>query len=78
VGAGQHDVTLTVSAAGELTSLSTARWGATGKEAFAERPFTADFTGEATFDGVTMPKEVAAGWAPEPFIRYTITNAAHR
>jgi hypothetical protein len=78
VGAGQHDVTLTVSAAGELTSLSTERWGATGEGSFAERPFTADFTGEVTFDGVTMPKEIAAGWAPEPFIRYTIESAAHR
>jgi hypothetical protein len=78
VGAGQHDVTLTVSPAGELSSLSTERWGATGRKSFAERPFTADFTGEVTFDGVTMPKEIAAGWAPEEFIRYTIDNAVHR
>ena len=78
VGAGQHDVSLTVSAAGELSSLSTARWGATDDGTFAERPFTADFTGEVTFDGVTMPKEIAAGWAPEPFIRYTLDNAVHR
>ncbi len=31
-----------------------------------------------TFDGVTMPKEIAAGWAPDPFIRYTVENAVHR
>lgn len=78
VGAGQHDVTLTISATGELQSLSTARWGDTGQGSFAERPFTADFTGEVTFDGITMPKEIAAGWAPEPFIRYTIESAVHR
>ena len=66
VGAGQHDVTLTVSATGELTSLSTERWGATGKGSFAERPFTADFTGEVTFGGVTLPKEIASRLGPGP------------
>lgn len=78
VGAGQHDVTLTVSEAGVLSSLSTERWGDTGQGSFAERPFTADFTDEVTFDGVTMPKEIAAGWAPDQFIRYTIESAVHR
>jgi hypothetical protein len=78
VGAGLHDVTVTVSAAGELSSLSTARWGATTKGSFAERPFTADFTGEVTFGGVTVPKDIAAGWAPDPFIRYTVQSAVHR
>jgi hypothetical protein len=78
VGAGLHDVTLTVSAAGALASLSTARWGATGGGSSAERPFTADFSGEVTFDGVTMPQEIAAGWAPDPFIRYTVDSAVHR
>ena len=78
VGAGLHDVTVTVSAAGELTSVSTERWGATGDRSFAERPFTAEFTGEATFDGFTVPREVAAGWTPDPFIRYTVESAVYR
>jgi hypothetical protein len=85
VDSGFHEVTLSVSAGGQLTSMVMSRWGAIGRGSFADRVFGADLGAEATFDGFTIPCEVTAGWdqgtdgwADGQFIRYTVDSARYR
>jgi hypothetical protein len=85
VDAGFHEVTLTVAADGALTSMLMSRWGAAADGSFGVRPFGAEFTDEATFDGFTIPRTVVAGWDhgttgwPQgQFIRYTVDEAQYR
>ncbi|MCA2216441.1 DUF6544 family protein [Jidongwangia harbinensis] len=85
VDSGFHEVVLSVSAGGALTSVAMSRWGASGRSGFRERPFGADLGAEASFDGFTIPTEVSAGWehatdgsAEGRFIAYTVDSAAYR
>ena len=85
VASGFHEVVLSVSDEGALTSMVMSRWGATGRGSFAERVFGAELGADATFDGYTIPCEVTAGWdrgtdewAGGQFIRYTVDGARFR
>ena len=78
------DVTITVAPNGALSELVLTRWGSPDGASFAEHIFGAAFKDEVTFGGVTLPREVTAGWHygtarwPEgQFIRYSIDNATY-
>jgi hypothetical protein len=78
------DVTITVTATGTLAELALSRWGNPGGEGFGQHSFGAAFGDEVNFSGVTLPREVVAGWHygtarwPEgPFIRYCIDDVAY-
>ena len=78
------DVTITVTASGALRELVLTRWGNPASTSYAEHIFGAAFEDEVTFGGVTLPREVTAGWHygtarwPEgQFIRYSIDDARY-
>jgi hypothetical protein len=85
VGSTQTEVTIRVSATGVLTDLVFPRWGNPAGDPFAEYSFGATFQDQITFAGITLPRQVTAGWhvnsarwAEGQFIRYTIDNAHYR
>jgi hypothetical protein len=85
VGSTQAEVTITVSASGVLTDLVFPRWGNPAGEPFAEYSFGATFQDQITFAGITLPRQVTAGWhvnsarwAEGQFLRYVIDNAQYR
>jgi hypothetical protein len=78
-------VTITVSATGVLTDVVFPRWGNPAGEPFAEYSFGATFQDQITFAGITLPRQVTAGWhvnsarwAKGQFLRYLIDNAHYR
>jgi hypothetical protein len=84
VGSKRFNVTITVTPSGALAELVLSRWGNPGGGPFAEHSFGASFRDEITFSGVTVPREVIAGWHygsdrwPEgQFIRYTIDDVGY-
>ena len=78
------DVTITVASNCALSELVLSRWGNPDGTSFIEHIFGAAFKDEVTFGGVTLPREVTAGWHygtphwPEgQFIRYSIADATY-
>jgi hypothetical protein len=85
VGRRRHEVTLMIAPNGAVRELVMNRWGNQGRDSFAERAFGAVVTSERTFDGVTIPTNVVAGWeygskqwSEGQFIRYTVDEATYR
>jgi hypothetical protein len=72
---GEHDVTLTIAPGGALTALTMTRWGDPQAAGYGPHRFSATFEGEVSFDGVTLPRSVTAGWEDDAFIRYVIDHA---
>ncbi len=79
IGPTQAEVMITVGPTGALAKLALPRWGNPDGEPFAEYTFGAAFENEVSFDGITLPRDVTAGWHfgtdrwPEgQFLRYTI------
>jgi hypothetical protein len=85
VGTWRHEVTLTIAREGAVRELVMKRWGDQGSQVFAERVFGAAVASERTFNGVTIPAAVVAGWdygsdrwSEGQFIRYTVDQADYR
>ena len=78
-------MTITVSATGLLTDVAFPRWGNPAGEPFAEYSVGATFQDQITFPGITLPRQVTAGWhvnsarwAKGRFLGYVIDNAYYR
>lgn len=85
VGPTTVRVTLTIDAAGALSSIRMTRWGNPDGTEFAHHVFGATMDGEFTAGGITLPREVIAGWhyqtsrwAEGQFIRYILDHARYR
>lgn len=79
-----HEVTVAVGAEGLLTELVMRRWGDPDGSGFAEHAFGARFSDSVTFEGITIPRSVAAGWhygtdrwTQGEFIRYEVGRARY-
>ena len=79
-----YDVTLTVAASGALERVTVPRWTKLGGGPYQEHPFTAEFSGERTVDGYTIPLQTRAGyrygtpnWPRSAFIVQVIDRASY-
>ena len=70
-----HEVTLTIAPDGALAALEMTRWGDPHGSGYGPHRFWATFAGEVSFDGVTLPRSVTAGWGEDAFIRYVVEAA---
>jgi len=84
IGAESIDVALHVAPDGRLLDVLLQRWSDAGG-AFGYVPFGVACEQERTFDGVTIPSDIRAGWwwgtdreAEGAFFRAEITSATHR
>jgi hypothetical protein len=81
----EHDVTVRVAASGALLELVMPRWGTPPGMSYGRHAFGAAFHDEGTFSGVTIPRQVRAGWHygtdrwnDGEFIRWTVDDATYR
>lgn len=71
---------------GQVKAISLQRWGQPGGGPYREEPFGAVVDAEGTFDGLTIPTELRAGWWPGTprferegeFFRCRVTEARFR
>ncbi len=80
-----HEVTIEIAPSGALKEIVLLRWGKPPAMPYGRHVFGAACHGEATFDGVTIPRSVSAGWhygtdrwSDGEFIRWTIDDATYR
>jgi hypothetical protein len=85
LGRQRMEVTLSIDPSGALTALTMARWGNPIGQSFGEYQFGANCHGEATFGGITVPRQVTAGWHcgssrwhDGQFIEYSIDDILNR
>jgi hypothetical protein len=82
---GSRAITVTVSRTGTLESVTLRRWGNPDKAGFREHVFGAVAHGAVTFDGISIPSPVTAGWwygtdrwSRGQFIRFRVLDATLR
>lgn len=85
VGRHRDSVDLQVGPAGELRSVTMQRWGNPSGERYGRYPFGVELDREVTFEGITVPTVLRAGWfhgtpreADGEFFRAVITAASWR
>jgi hypothetical protein len=83
VGPWDHEVTVTVDAAGGLVAAELPRWGDPRGEGYGMHPFHVACEGGISHMGITVPRTIRAGWRDEDgavreFFRATIDTATFR
>jgi hypothetical protein len=81
----EQDMTVKVGSSGALQEFVMMRWGKPAGVEYGAYVFGAALTDDATFDGVTIPRQVTAGWHygtdrwdEGAFIRWTVDDARYR
>lgn len=60
---GRHeDVTFHIAGSGRLREVRSSRWGNPLGEPYGRYPFGVACYGRETFDGITVPRDITAGW----------------
>ncbi len=85
-GGDPESLELNLGPSGQIRTISVARWGQPEGGTYREEPFGAQVEAEGTFDGLTIPTSLRAGWWPGTprferegeFFRCEVTEARFR